>query len=169
MANSEKKLQDNFPMQAVGCLKVIGLHNFSQKTCHFHISEEEAQQLEDKIRKASFTYEDYLRQMQAVRKMGSFKGLMKMIPGVSKLPDLDQSEKEFYKIEAMIQSMTQRERCEKDDLSMSRMKRIARGSGTTVQEINKLKKSFKQSKQFFKNPPSRKMMDKFMDKSPFDF
>ncbi len=134
-----------------------------------HISEEEAELLEDKIRKATFTYEDYLKQMQAVRKMGSFKGLMKMLPGVSKLPNLDQSEKEFYKIEAMIQSMTKRERLEKDELSMSRMKRVARGSGTTVQEINKLKKSFKQSKQFFKNPPSRKMMDKFMDKSPFDF
>ena len=134
-----------------------------------HISEEEAQELEDKIRKASFTYEDYLKQMQAVRKMGSLKGLMKMLPGVSKLPDLDHSEKEFYKIEAMILSMTKRERLEKDDLSMSRMKRIARGSGTTVQEINKLKKSFKDSKQFFKNPQSRKMMGKFMDKSPFDF
>ena len=134
-----------------------------------HISEEEAQDLEEKIRKASFTYDDYLKQMQAVRKMGSLKGLMKMLPGISKLPDLDQSEKEFYKIEAMILSMTLRERSEKDDLSMSRMKRIARGSGTTVQDINKLKKSFKQSKQFFKNPPSRKMMDKFMDKSPFDF
>ncbi|MFC2049179.1 signal recognition particle protein [Chlamydiota bacterium] len=139
------------------------------KKAQEHISEKEAEQLEEKIRKASFTYHDYLKQMQAVRKMGSLKGLMKMLPGMSKLPDLDQSEKEFYKIEAMILSMTLRERSEKDDLSMSRMKRIARGSGTTVQDVNKLKKSFKQSKQFFKNPPSRKMLDKFMDKSPFDF
>lgn len=135
-----------------------------------HISEEEAEKLEEKMRKATFTYEDYLKQMQAVRKMGSLKGLMKMLPGASKLPDFDQSEKEFYKIEAMILSMTHRERLEKDDLSMSRMKRIARGSGTSMQDVNKLKKSFKQSKQFFKSMPSKKMMDKFkdMDKNLFD-
>lgn len=132
-----------------------------------HISDEEAKKLEEKMRKATFTYDDYLKQMQAVRKMGSLKGLMKMMPGAMKFGDLDRSEKEFYKIEAMILSMTARERCEKDDLSMSRMKRIAMGSGTTVQDINKLKKSFKKSKQFFKHAPSRKMMDKFMDQSPF--
>lgn len=132
-----------------------------------HISEEEAQKLEEKMRKATFTYEDYLKQMQAVRKMGSFKSLMKMIPGASQMGDLDRSEKEFIKIEAMILSMTRRERREQDDLSMGRMKRIARGSGTTVQDINKLKKSFKKSKQFFKNAPNRKMLDKFLDKRPF--
>lgn len=127
-----------------------------------HISEEEAKDLEEKMRKASFTYEDYLKQMQAVRKMGSFKGLLKMMPGASKIPDFEQSEKEFFKIEAMILSMTPRERQEKDDLSMSRMKRIARGSGTTIQDINKLKKSFKKSKQFFKNAPNKKMLEKMM-------
>ncbi len=127
-----------------------------------HISDEEAQALEEKMRKASFTYDDYLKQMQAVRKMGSFKGLMKMMPGASKLPNLDESEKEFMKIEAMILSMTPRERLEKDDLSMGRMKRVARGSGTTLQDINKLKKSFKKSKQFFKNAPNKKMLEKMM-------
>lgn len=127
-----------------------------------HITEEEAKALEEKMRKASFTYDDYLKQMQAVRKMGSFKGLMKMMPGGAKLPDFEQSEKEFYKIEAMILSMTPRERLEKDDLSMSRMKRIAKGSGTSIQDINKLKKSFKKSKQFFKNAPNKKMLDKMM-------
>jgi signal recognition particle subunit SRP54 len=133
-----------------------------------HISEEEAAALEEKMRKATFTYADYLKQMQAVRKMGSLKGLMKMIPGASKFADFDHSEKEFFKIEAMILSMTPRERFEKDELSMARMKRIAKGSGTTLQDINKLKKSFKQSKQFFKNAPNKKMMEKFFDKSPFD-
>lgn len=132
-----------------------------------HISEEEAQKLEEKMRKATFTYDDYLKQMQAVRKMGSLKGLMKMFPGASKIPDLDQSEKEFYKIEAIILSMTARERCEKDELSISRIKRISRGSGTSIQDVNKLKKSFKQSKQFFKSGPSKKMMDKFLDGAPF--
>ncbi len=136
-----------------------------------HISEEEAEKLEEKMRKASFTYDDYLKQMQAVRKMGSLKGIMKMLPGFSKLPDFDKSEKEFYKIEAIILSMTKRERSEKDELSISRTKRIAMGSGTSIQDVNKLKKSFKQSKQFskqfFKNAPSKEMMDKFMDGAPF--
>lgn len=132
-----------------------------------HISDEEAQKLEEKMRKASFTYNDYLKQMQAVRKMGSLKGLMKMLPGASQLGDFDRSEKEFSKIEAIILSMTLKEREEKDDLSMSRMKRIARGSGTAVQDVNKLKKSFKQSKQFLKGASSKKMMDKFLDNTPF--
>jgi signal recognition particle subunit SRP54 len=133
-----------------------------------HISEEEAEKLEEKMRKATFTYDDYLKQMQAVRKMGSFKGLMKMLPGASKLADCDKSEKEFYKIEAIILSMTFRERCEKDELSISRVKRIAQGSGTAIQDVNKLRKSFKQAKQFFKNAGSKKMLDKFMDNgAPF--
>lgn len=63
--------------------------------------------------------------------------------------------------------MTSRERSEKDELTISRVKRIARGSGTSLQDVNKLKKSFKQSKQFFKSAPSKKMMDKFMDNPPF--
>lgn len=131
-----------------------------------HFSEKEAKELEEKMRKASFTYEDYLKQMQAVRKMGSLKGLMKMMPGMmsgaAKLPNFDESEKEFFKIEAMILSMTIRERQERDELSMGRMKRIARGSGTTIQDINKLKKSFKKSKQFFKNVPNKKTLEKMM-------
>ena len=140
--------------------------NFVKKAKE-HISDEEAKQLEEKMRKATFTYHDYLKQMQAVRKMGSLKGLMKMIPGAAKFDNFENSEKEFYKIEAIILSMTLKERSEKDELSMSRMKRIARGSGTTLQDINKLKKSFKKSKQFFKNIPNQKMLDKFMDNSRF--
>ncbi len=132
------------------------------KKAQEHISEEEAKKLEDKMRKASFTYDDYLNQMQAVRKMGSLKGLMKMLPGVSNLPNLDQSEKEFFKIEAIIQSMTKRERFEQDELDISRIKRIARGSGTKTDDVFKLKKSFNQSKKFFKNGPSKKLLDKMM-------
>ena len=132
-----------------------------------HISEEEAQKLEEKMRKATFTYDDYLKQMQAVRKMGSLKGLMKMLPGAAKIPDMEKSEKEFFKIEAMILAMTPRERDGKDELTISRMKRIAKGSGAAMQDVNKLKKTFIQSKQFFKSASTRKMMDKFLDDSPF--
>lgn len=131
-----------------------------------HFSEEEAAKLEEKMRKASFTYEDYLKQMQTMRKMGSLKGLMKMVPGVgrlaSKLPDFDAHEKEFFKIESIILSMTPAERLEKKELDISRMKRIARGSGTDFSDVNKLKKSFKQSKELFKNSSKRKMMERMM-------
>jgi signal recognition particle subunit SRP54 len=132
------------------------------KKAQEHITEDEARKLEEKMRKATFTYDDYLKQMQAVRKMGSLKGLMKMLPGISQLPDLDASEKEFYKIEAIILSMTPKERQERDELEMGRMKRIARGSGTKIEDVNKLKKSFKKSKQMFKHGPNKKMLEKMM-------
>ncbi|MEZ5315707.1 MAG: signal recognition particle protein [Chlamydiales bacterium] len=132
--------------------------NFVKKAKE-HISDREAEELEKKMRKASFTYEDYLKQIQSVKKMGSLKGLLKMMP---RLPfsDFEQSEKEFFKIEAIIFSMTIRERQEKDQLTMSRMKRIAKGSASTIQEINKLKKSFKRSKQLFKSTSNKKMLEK---------
>lgn len=126
-----------------------------------HISEEEAAEMEEKMRKASFTYEDYLKQIQAVRKMGSFSKLMKMMPGASKLPDFAEKEKEFFKIEAMILSMTPRERSERDELTIARSKRVARGSGVELSDVNKLKKSFKQSKQFFKGA-NKKKLEKMM-------
>lgn len=127
-----------------------------------HIKEEDAKQLEEKIRSASFTYDDYLSQIQMVKKMGSLKGLMGMLPGMNKLKDLDIDEKEFFKVEAIIQSMTKDERTEKTELSVPRRKRVAKGSGTTIDDINKLVKSFKQAKQFFKNMPNMKQLEKMM-------
>jgi len=127
-----------------------------------HIKEEDAKQLEEKIRSASFTYDDYLSQIQMVKKMGSLKSLMGMLPGMNKLKELDIDEKEFFKVEAMIQSMTKNERTEKTELSVPRRKRVAKGSGTTIDDINKLVKSFKQAKQFFKNMPNMKQLEKMM-------
>ncbi|MCH9609013.1 MAG: Signal recognition particle protein [Chlamydiales bacterium] len=132
------------------------------KKAEEHISEEEQKDLEEKMRKASFTYNDYLKQIQSVRKMGSFGSIMKMLPGAAKMPDFSSKEKEFFKIEAMILSMTPRERAEKDQLDVRRSKRVARGSGTELSDVNKLKKSFKQSKQFFKNAPNKKQLEKMM-------
>ena len=131
------------------------------KKAQEHISEEEAADMEEKMRKASFTYDDYLKQIQAVRKMGSFSKLMKMMPGASQLPDFAEKEKEFFKVEAMILSMTPRERSEKDELSVARSRRVARGSGVELADVNKLKKSFKQSKQFFKGA-NKKKLEKMM-------
>lgn len=133
------------------------------KKAQEHIDEDEAKKLEKKIRSATFTYEDFLTQMQGVKKMGSLKSLLSMLPGVgANLKSLDFEDKEFFKIEAIIQSMTVDERSEKCELVPSRRKRIARGSGTSLEDVNKLVKSFKQAKQFFKNMPNMKNLEKLM-------
>ncbi len=127
-----------------------------------HIDENEAKKLEEKIRKATFTYDDYLKQIQMVKKMGSFKSLLGMLPGMSKMKEMEIDDKEFFKVEAIIQSMTPDERICKSDLSVPRRKRIARGSGTAIDDINRLVKSFKKAKQFFKNMPNMKQLEKLM-------
>ena len=132
------------------------------KKAQEHFSEEQAADMEAKIRKATFTYEDYLSQIQSVKKMGSLKSLLKMLPGVSSLKDFDFDDKQFFKIEAIILSMTKGERAEKCELIPSRRKRIARGSCTTLEDVNKLVKSFKQAKQFFKNMPQKKQLEKML-------
>jgi signal recognition particle subunit SRP54 len=128
-----------------------------------HVDEEEAKKLEQKIRKASFTYEDYLNQMQTVKKMGSMKSILKMLPGVgSAMGDIDLSDDKFKSVEAIILSMTPSERQEKVELTPTRRKRIAKGSGTDLDDVNKLIKSFRQAKQFFKNMPNMKQLEKLM-------
>ncbi len=125
-----------------------------------HIDEDQAKTLEKKLRSASFTYMDYLSQIQMVKKMGSLSSLINMVPGMSKLKDLNLSDKELTKVEAIILSMTRKEREGFDELVPSRRKRVAHGSGTSVDDVNKLAKSFKQMKQFFKKMPNRKQMEK---------
>lgn len=132
-----------------------------------HLDEEEAKQLEAKLRKASFSYEDYLKQIQMVKKMGSLKSLLGMLPGAGRLKEMDIDDKEFFKTEAIILSMTVDERQGKAELSVSRRKRIAGGSGTRMEDVNKLVKSFKQAKQFFKNMPNMKHMEKMMGGLPW--
>lgn len=132
------------------------------KKAQEHIGEDQAKKLEEKIRTATFSYEDYLSQIQMVKKMGSLKGLLGMLPGMNALKDLPIDDKEFFKIEAIIQSMTPSERAEKCELSVPRRKRIAKGSGTSIEDVNKLAKSFKQAKQFFKNMPNMKQLEKMM-------
>jgi signal recognition particle subunit SRP54 len=132
------------------------------KKAQEHVDEAEAKKIEQKIRSATFTYDDYLSQIQMVKKMGSIKSLMGMLPGMSALKELEHSDKEFAKVEAIIQSMTLDERSEKCELSVSRRQRIARGSGTNIADVNKLAKSFKQARQFFKNMPNLKNLEKMM-------
>lgn len=127
-----------------------------------HIDEDHAKKIEQKIRSATFTYDDYLTQIQMVKKMGSIKSLLNMLPGMGSLKALEIDDKEFFKVEAIIQSMTLEERMEQVELIVPRRKRVAKGSGTTIDDVNKLVKSFKQAKQFFKNMPNMKHLEKLM-------
>jgi len=125
-----------------------------------HFDESQEADLEKKLRKASFTYDDFLKQMGMIKKMGSLKGILKMLPGMGSLGDLEFSDKEFSKIEAMILSMTPAERLEKHELSHPRRKRVAKGSGATVDDVNRMAKNFQRMKQLFKNMPDMKGLKK---------
>jgi signal recognition particle subunit SRP54 len=116
------------------------------------VDEKEAKALEQKLRKNAFTLEDFRNQMKSVRKMGSIKDLIGMLPGVNKkqLAGMNISDKEFGKIEAIISSMTPEERAKHGMIKGSRKKRIANGSGTSVQDVNKLLKSYTQSMKMIK-------------------
>jgi len=115
--------------------------------------EQKAKEMEKKIRTQSFTLEDFLEQMQQVKKMGPLDQLLGMIPGMSAMknaPDLQMGEKEMKRVEAIICSMTKQERLNPAIIDGSRRKRIARGSGTTVQDVNRLLKQFEQAKKLMK-------------------
>ncbi|MCB1113178.1 MAG: signal recognition particle protein [Chlamydiia bacterium] len=127
-----------------------------------HFDEAEAKSMEEKLRKSTFSYEDYLKQIQSFKKMGPLKSLISMLPGASQFKDMEFDDKEIGKVEAIIQSMTKNERCEKVDLLPSRRHRIAKGSGTNIDDVNRLVKSFTRSKQFFKNMPNMKQLEKMM-------
>jgi len=111
------------------------------------VDEKKAAELEKKLRKSQFTLEDFRDQMVQIRKMGSLGDIMKMIPGMGKLKqmkNLDVDENEFVRIEAIINSMTPREREQHTLINGSRRKRIAKGSGTRVQDVNRLLKNYTQ-------------------------
>ena len=115
------------------------------------VTEDQAKKLEEKIRKQTLNLEDYLMQLRQLKQMGSFDSILKMIPGVSQLKDLQVDERELTQVEAIISSMTLEERRKPEILNGSRRNRIARGSGTTVQAVNKLLKGFEQAKKMMKN------------------
>lgn len=113
--------------------------------------EEKTAKLEEKLRKSQFTLEDFLDQLQEVRKMGPLQQVVNMLPGMHKLPaDATVDEKALGRIEAIIRSMTPAERQKPQIINGSRRRRIAMGSGTTVQDINKLMKQFEQMQRMMK-------------------
>ena len=128
--------------------------------------EEEAKKLQRKIQKNQFDFDDFLGQIQQIKKMGNLKELASMIPGVGKaLKDIDIDDNAFKSIEAIIQSMTPKERKHPEILNQSRKNRIAKGSGTTLQEVNRLVKQFDQTRKMMKMVTGSKM-GKMMCKMP---
>lgn len=122
------------------------------------IDADEAERLSRKIGKSGFDFEDFLSQLQQIKKMGNLKDLMGMLPGVgSKIKDLDIDDKSFKGIEALIQSMTPEERRRPELLNASRKQRIVAGSGSTVQELNKLLTQFNQMRQMMKMMKNKRM------------
>ena len=134
---------------------------------------EEAEKIEKQLKKKEFDLDDYLTQLRQIKKMGSFSSLLKLVPGMNQLKDVKIDDKEFVRIEAMICSMTKAERKNPKLLNGSRRVRIAKGSGTSVQEINKFMKSFemtqKMMKQMQNNKGGMKKMMKNMDTKNFKF
>ena len=113
--------------------------------------EKQAKELEKKIRKNQFDFNDFMSQIQQIKKMGNIKDLAAMIPGVGKaIKDVDIDDNAFKGIEAMINSMTPHERSHPEVLNQSRRLRIAKGSGTNIQEVNRLIKQFDQTRKMMK-------------------
>ena len=119
--------------------------------------EKKAAELEKKIRESTFTLDDYLEQFEQIKNMGSMEQLLGMMPGVnaSALKDAQVDEKALARTEAIIKSMTKQEREHPELLNASRKQRIANGSGTSVQEVNRVLKQFEQTKQMMKQMKSQ--------------
>ena len=137
------------------------------------ISQEDAEKLEKQLRKDELDLDDYLAQIRQVKKMGSLSSILKMLPGMNKIKDLNIDDKEFDKVEAIICSMTTQEKRNTKLLNGSRRMRIAKGSGTTVQDVNKFMKSFEMTQKMMKQMKSnkggmKKMMKNIENMNPND-
>ena len=132
--------------------------------------EEEALKLEKQLNKKELDLDDYLAQIRQMKKMGSFSSLLKMIPGMNQFKDIKIDDNEFVKIESIICSMTKQEKVDTRLLNASRRRRIAAGSGTTVQDINKFINSFEQTQKMIKKMQNGKGMKNMLKGiNPEDF
>lgn len=144
---------DRIASRILGMGDVLSLIEKAQEA----VTEEEAKKLEAKFRENSFTFEDYLKQMESLKKMGNINDLIGMIPGMaSKMKGITIDEKQLAVNKAIIQSMTREERLNPDIIKASRRKRVAEGSGTTIQQVNTLLKQFEQSKEMMKQLKNKK-------------
>ena len=137
---------DRMAERILGMGDVVSLVERAQQA----FDEEEAKKIQNKVKKNSFGFDDFLSQIKQVQKMGSMKDLMGMIPGANKISPDDIDEDAFKGIEAIIQSMTPKERSQPKLLNHSRKKRISLGSGTKVEDVNRLIKQFEQMQKMMK-------------------
>ncbi len=138
---------DRMAQRILGMGDVISLVERAQQ----NFDEQEAIRLNKKIRKNQFNFDDFLSQLQQIKKMGNIKDLLGMLPGMGKaLKDLDVDDDSFKPIEAIIRSMTKHERSNPDIIDGSRRKRIATGSGTSIQQVNSLMKQFSDMRKLMK-------------------
>ena len=138
---------DRMADRILGMGDVVSLVERAQE----QFDEEEAKRLQKKIQKNKFDFNDFLKQIEQIKKMGNIKDLASMIPGVGKaIKDMDIDNSAFNGIEAIIRSMTPKERTNPEVLNQSRKMRIAKGSGTSIQEVNRLIKQFDQTRKMMK-------------------
>ena len=158
---------DRLASRILGMGDVLTLAEKAQES----FDEDKLAQMEQKIRKATFDLEDFLDQMQAIKKMGSFGQILEMIPGISGLKNNisdDMNDNHMNKVEAIIHSMTPHERQKPEIIGGSRRKRIAIGSGTTPKDVNQLLNQFKQIRKMMKgmsSPKGQKKMMRMMSQS----
>lgn len=144
---------DRMAQRILGMGDVVSLVEKAQET----IDQKEAERLAEKMKKADFDLEDFLAQLQQMKKMGPLGNIMKMMPGMSGLQVGEKEEKKLKRTEAIIQSMTKKERARPEILNGSRRARIAKGSGTKVSDVNALLKQFSQMRQMMKMLKGGKM------------
>ena len=147
---------DRMANRILGMGDVLSLIEKAQEA----VSEEDAKKLEKKFRENSFTLSDYLAQFETMKKMGGIKDVISMLPGMGskfKIKEEDVDEKKILSMKAVIQSMTVKERENPNIINYSRKVRIANGSGTSVQEVNRVLKQYEQAKQMMKQMKNNKM------------
>jgi signal recognition particle subunit SRP54 len=138
---------DRMAGRILGMGDVVSLVEKAQQT----FDEDETRRLQKKIRKNQFDFSDFLSQLEQIKKMGNMKDLLGMIPGVGKaVKDIDMNEESFKPVEAIIRSMTKQERENPDIMDASRKARIAKGSGTSIQQVNQLLKQFEDMRKMMK-------------------
>lgn len=149
---------DRIANRILGMGDVLSLIEKAQEA----VTEEEMKEMEKKFKENSFTFDDYLKQLDSIKKMGNIKDVLSMIPGIGgKIKNLDIDENQMLVNKAIIQSMTPTERRNPDIIKASRRARIAKGSGTSIQQVNQLLRQFEQSKEMMKQLKSGKFRKMF--------
>lgn len=149
LSDLEQFYPDRMASRILGMGDILSL--IDKAEANFDMDEAKAKELEQKIKKADFNFEDFLEQMQQIKKMGGIGDILKMMPGMGgQLKDTDVDEGALAKTEAMIYSMTLEERTNPDVINPSRKRRIAKGAGVDIGDVNRLVKQFEQSKKLMK-------------------